>query len=94
MAAPFIGLFEHIQLFRNLKFTMRWPIVFQNNIMSSIECTAAATYLAFKQALRGNQEAYEKGNGPAKFCIEDGLDWLRRALGDSKGSPGNLILTR
>ena len=53
----FIGPFEHVELFRNLKFAVKRITNIQSTILSSSEGTAAI-HLAFKYRLINNQPSY------------------------------------
>ena len=53
----FIGLSEHVELFRNLKLAVKRITNIQSTVLSSSEGTAAI-HIAFKSRLKNNKPSY------------------------------------
>ena len=70
----FIGPFEHVERFRNLKFAVIRITDTQSTVLSSSEGTVAI-HLAFKYRLINNKPSYYYRNGPVKFYTEVDCDW-------------------
>ena len=87
LPALFIGPFEGVERFRNLKFAVIRITDIQKTILSFFEGTNTI-HFAFKQRLINNKPSYYYSNGPAKIYTEVDCDWWRRTFGDSQESPG------
>ena len=93
LPALFIGPFEGVERFRNLKFAVIRITDIQKTVLSFFEGTTAI-HFAFKQRLINNKPSYYYSNGPAKIYTEVDCDWWRRTFGDSQESPGYSYGTR
>ena len=91
MSALFIGPFEGVERFRNLKFAVIRITDIQKTVLSFSEGTTAI-HFAFKQRLINNKPSYYYSNGPAKIYTEVDCDWWRRTFRDSQESPGLIIV--
>ena len=89
LPALFIGPFEGVERFRNLKFAVIRITDIQKTVLSFFEGTTAI-HFAFKQRLINNKPSYYYSNGPAKIYTEVDCDWWRRTFGDCQESPGCL----
>ena len=90
LPALFIGPFEGVERFRNLKFAVIRITDIQKTVLSFFEGTTAI-HFAFKQRLINNKPSYYYSNGPAKIYTEVDCDWWRRTFGDSQESPGSFF---
>ena len=91
LPALFIGPFEGVERFRNLKFAVIRITDIQKTVLSFFEGTTAI-HFAFKQRLINNKQSYYYSNGPAKIYTEVDCDWWRPTFGDSQESPGYNII--
>ena len=68
-AGPFIGPFEHVQRFRNLKFTLRRTTNIQSTVLSFSEAKDVI-YCALKPSVINNQLPYFTEMGWQSFTLK------------------------